>query len=117
MLQLQLHISTRVQHFLELGAWLRLFLCVSSYTGIILRLYGFVLFQSLGPLLLTFTHSHTFTLLFFTAVVLGGETNHTHIHTWDDISGGKCGFNVFPKDTSTCGLEEQGIEPATHSTS
>ena len=40
-----------------------------------------------------------------------GANIHTHSYTDGTAIGSNLGLSILPKDTSTCGLEEPGIEP------
>ena len=62
-----------------------------------------------------FTHIHTLMAGAATQganLLIRGEFNHSFsfIHRWRS-NGRNSGLSVLPKDTSTCGLEELGIEP------
>lgn len=87
---------------------------------------AFLVFWPLSVLLqykLAFTHLHIPTYTkgrgFYRAKYQPAHQEHTHkhSHTHGRAIRRNLGFNVLPKDTSTHGLEELGIDPQTRSSS
>ena len=62
-----------------------------------------------------FTMVHSFTHWQVKRLTVNTSILASHIHTpMVATTGGKVGFSVLPKDTSTCGQEEPEFEPPTH---